>query len=149
MTEKASGQVKRVTNGVVTGVVLDLAVNSNSERGLLGIALHPDFPQVPFVYLYNTESTTGSDTNVAANVPLLGNRVDRFRWNGSTLSFDKNIINYARSRTTVTTWPIRHCPCCVATTMGACCASVRTASGSPSRSLGGKVKAQPRGKRNV
>lgn len=41
VTEKASGQVKRVTGGVVQGTVLDLAVNSNSERGLLGIALHP------------------------------------------------------------------------------------------------------------
>jgi glucose/arabinose dehydrogenase len=92
VTEKASGQVKRITNGVVSGVVLDLAVNSNSERGLLGIALHPDFPANPGVYLYNTESTTGADTNVAANVPLLGNRVDRFVWNGSTLTFDRNII---------------------------------------------------------
>ena len=92
VTEKATGQVKRVTDGVVTGVVLDLAVNSNSERGLLGIALHPRFPSTPYVYLYNTESTTGADTNVAANVPLLGNRVDRFVWNGSTLTFDRNII---------------------------------------------------------
>jgi hypothetical protein len=31
VTEKASRQVKRVTDGVVTGVVLDLAVNFNSE----------------------------------------------------------------------------------------------------------------------
>jgi aldose sugar dehydrogenase len=92
ITEKATGQVKRVTNGVVTGVVLDLAVNSNSERGLLGIALHPSFPRVPYVYLYNTESTTALDTNVAADVPLLGNRVDRFTWNGSMLTFDRNII---------------------------------------------------------
>jgi glucose/arabinose dehydrogenase len=92
VTEKASGQVKRVTNGIVTGVVLDLAVNSNSERGLLGMALHPDFPDTPYVYLYNTESTTGADTNVAANVPLLGNRVDRFVWDGATLEFDMNII---------------------------------------------------------
>ena len=92
VTEKASGRVKRVTNGVVTGVVLDLAVNSNSERGLLGIALHPNFPATPWVYLYNTESTTGADTAVAANVPLLGNRVDRFVWDGSTLTFDRSII---------------------------------------------------------
>ena len=92
VTEKASGQVKRVTNGVVTGVVLDLAVNSNSERGLLGIALHPNFPATPWVYLYNTESTTGADTTVVANVPLLGNRVDRFVWDGSALFFDRNII---------------------------------------------------------
>jgi glucose/arabinose dehydrogenase len=92
VTEKASGQVKRVTAGVVKGVVLDLAVNSNSERGLLGIALHPKFPGTPYVYLYNTESTTGADTNAVANVPLLGNRVDRFVWNGSGLVFDRNII---------------------------------------------------------
>lgn len=92
VTEKASGQVKRVTNGVVAGVVLDLAVNSNSERGLLGMALHPRFPRTPYVYLYNTESSTGADSNVAADVPLLGNRVDRFVWNGSTLTFDRNII---------------------------------------------------------
>jgi glucose/arabinose dehydrogenase len=92
VTEKATGQVQRITNGVLAGVVLDLAVNSNSERGLLGIALHPDFPTTPYVYIYNTESTTGADSNVAAEVPLLGNRVDRFAWNGSTLTFDKNII---------------------------------------------------------
>src|SRR5512139_684441 len=92
VTEKASGQVKRITNGVVQGVVLDLAVNSSSERGLLGIALHPDFPANPGVYLYNTESTTGADTAVLANVPLLGNRVDRFVWTGSVLVFDRSII---------------------------------------------------------
>lgn len=92
VTEKASGQVKRVTGGVVTGVVLDLAVNSASERGLLGIALHPDFPDNPGVYLYNTESTTGADSNLVAEVPLLGNRVDRFVWDGTTLTFDRNII---------------------------------------------------------
>jgi glucose/arabinose dehydrogenase len=58
--EKATGQVKHVVNGVVVGTVLDLAVNSGSERGLLGIALHPNFPATPHVYLYWTESTTGS-----------------------------------------------------------------------------------------
>lgn len=92
VTEKASGQVKRVQNGVVTGVVLDLAVNSGSERGLLGMALHPQFASNPYVYLYNTESTTGADTAVLDEAPLLGNRVDRFVWNGSTLVFDRNIV---------------------------------------------------------
>jgi glucose/arabinose dehydrogenase len=91
--EKATGKVQRVTNGVLAGTVLDLAVNNGSERGLLGIALHPDFPQNPGVYLYWTESTTGSDTDVLANTPLLGNRVDRFVWDGSTLTFDKNLIH--------------------------------------------------------
>lgn len=90
--EKASGLVKRFTDGAPAGTVLDLAVNSNSERGLLGIVVHPQFPAVPWVYLYWTESSTGADSNVAANVPLLGNRVDRFVWNGSTLTFDRNLI---------------------------------------------------------
>jgi glucose/arabinose dehydrogenase len=90
--EKATGQVKRVVNGVVQSTVLDLAVNSGSERGLLGIALHPDFPATPHVYLYWTESTTGADTTVLSETPLLGNRVDRFVWDGSTLTPDQTII---------------------------------------------------------
>ena len=90
--EKISGRVKRVTDGAVVGAVLDLAVNSASERGLLGIALHPGFPTTPFVYLYWTESSTGADSSALADVPLLGNRVDRFVWNGSTLTFDRNLI---------------------------------------------------------
>jgi aldose sugar dehydrogenase len=91
--EKASGQVKRVVNGVVQATpILDLAVNSASERGLLSLVLHPDFPATPFVYVRWTESSTGADTNVISNVPLLGNRIDRFIWNGSTLAFDRNII---------------------------------------------------------
>jgi glucose/arabinose dehydrogenase len=65
--EKASGQVKRVINGVVQPTpVLDLAVNSASERGLLSLALHPDFPATPLVYIRWTESSTGADTNVTS-----------------------------------------------------------------------------------
>jgi aldose sugar dehydrogenase len=90
--EKNTGQVKRVVNGAVTGTVLDLAVNFGSERGLLGIALHPQFPANPGVYLYWTESTTGADTNVLSQTPLLGNRVDRFVWDGAALTFDTNLI---------------------------------------------------------
>jgi glucose/arabinose dehydrogenase len=90
--EKATGKVQRAVNGVIQGAVLDLAVNSASERGLLGIALHPDFHINPGVYLYWTESSTGMDSSALADVPLLGNRVDRFVWNGSTLTFDKNLI---------------------------------------------------------
>jgi glucose/arabinose dehydrogenase len=100
--EKASGQVKRVTNGVIqASPVLDLAVNSASERGLLSMALHPNFPTTPQVYVRWTESSTGADTNVTANVPLLGNRVDRFVWNAaaSTLTFDASIIELRARQT--------------------------------------------------
>jgi glucose/arabinose dehydrogenase len=91
--EKNTGRVRRVVEGVVGPSVLDLAVNFASERGLLGVALHPDFPDTPFVYLYWTESTTGGDTDVLSETPLLGNRVDRFVWDGSTLTFDRNLIH--------------------------------------------------------
>ena len=105
--EKASGKVKRIRtqNGVQTSTdVLDLAVNSASERGLLSIALHPDFPTNPGVYLFWTESSTGADSAVLGEVgnpasPFppgtpnpFGSRIDRFVWNGSTLTFDRNLL---------------------------------------------------------
>jgi glucose/arabinose dehydrogenase len=114
--EKNTGQVKRVVNGAVQGVVLDLAVNFASERGLLGIALHPNFPANPGVYLYWTCRSTAepagdpftpeeevcSDTSAAMfgqpdtddilRVPLRGNRVDRFVWTGSALVFENNLL---------------------------------------------------------
>jgi len=90
--EKETGRVRRVMNGAIQSTVLDLPVNFGSERGLLGIALHPEFPTNPGIYLYWTESTTGNDTSVLSATPLLGNRVDRFTWDGSTLTFDQNII---------------------------------------------------------
>lgn len=99
-------------NGAVTATVFDLGVNFASERGLLGIALHPRFPADPGVYLYWTCRSTAPptdpflpdeerclDANMFApdsgnllEVPLLGNRVDRFTWDGSTLHFDRNLI---------------------------------------------------------
>jgi len=98
--EKASGQIKRVINGVVQATpVLDLPVNSNSERGLLSLALDPDFPSTPAMYIRWTESSTGADSGAVADVFTLGNRVDRFIWNGSVLTQDRNIIQL-RSRQT-------------------------------------------------
>lgn len=99
--EKTTGQVKRVTDGKVQGVVLDLAVNGFSERGLLGIALHPDFKNNGFVYLrwtcrapsFADECAEGTEDSMEpGEVALLGNRVDRFTWDGSKLTFDQNII---------------------------------------------------------
>jgi aldose sugar dehydrogenase len=119
VAEKNTGRVKRVTNGTAQ-TVLDLSVNFASERGLLGIALHPRFPTNPGVYLYWTCRSTAeldddpfrpeeeacSDTSAAMfglpdtgrpntdeilRVPLLGNRVDRFVWNGSNLVYERNL----------------------------------------------------------
>jgi glucose/arabinose dehydrogenase len=90
--EKMSGRVLNVRDGAVQNVALNLAVNSFSERGLLGIALHPNFPGNPGVYLYWTESSTGADSVQPGDVATLGNRVDRFEWNGTTLTQGPNII---------------------------------------------------------
>ncbi len=113
--EKNTGMVKRVVNGAVQSTVLDLAVNNASERGLLGIALHPRFYTNGFVYLFwscrssvpadadpffpeqercSDDNMLGADSELTdlLGVPLLGNRIDRFVWNGSTLTFDRNLI---------------------------------------------------------
>src|SRR3954447_23349468 len=89
--EKSTGQVKRVRDGGAPEVVLDLAVNSASERGLLGIALDQNFKLNGWVYLFWSESTTGADSTDLAAVPVLGNRLDRFVWNGTTLTYDRTL----------------------------------------------------------
>ena len=100
--EKASGQIKRVIDGVLQSTrVLDLAVNSASERGLLSVVLHPNFPSPPHVFVRWTESATGADTTQISEVPLLGNRVDRYIWNAKrgTLTFDRNLISMRARQT--------------------------------------------------
>jgi len=91
--EKSTGRVQMLHPGAPPQPVLDLAVNNAVERGLLGIALHPDFASNGWVYLYWTESTTGTDSGHLEDTPLLGNRVDRFVWDGTRLTRDINIIH--------------------------------------------------------
>lgn len=67
------GNVRRVTGGVLAPTpVLTLTVNSEEERGALGIAVDTSSP--PHVFLYFTES-------VVPNGATLGNRVYRYDWN--------------------------------------------------------------------
>jgi aldose sugar dehydrogenase len=114
VAEKNTGMVKRVVNGVVQTTVLDLSVNNASERGLLGLALHPRFPANPSVYLFwSCRSNTPldgdpftpeeqvcsdaamsgpPDTDNVLLVPLRGNRVDRFELVGSSLVYRQNLL---------------------------------------------------------
>lgn len=90
--QKNNGQVRRVANGVLqSGPVLDVNVDSQSERGLLGIAVHPNFPGTPFIYLYFTESSTGTDSSGSA----AANRVYQYTWNSGagTLTHPTPILN--------------------------------------------------------
>jgi glucose/arabinose dehydrogenase len=109
--EKNTGRVQHVVGDTVQNTALDLAVNNSSERGLLGITLDPNFAANHLVYLYWTcqaphpedpftpSQTTcaavpalGTDTDDILAVPLLGNRVDRFVWDGQNLTFERNLI---------------------------------------------------------
>ena len=78
--KKATGQVKWFRDGKLKATVLDLAVNSASERGLLGIALHPKFRKNGWVYLFWSESRSGLDSITLDDARLMGNRIDRFEW---------------------------------------------------------------------
>jgi glucose/arabinose dehydrogenase len=90
--QKNDGQVRRVINDVLQPTpVLDVAVDQISERGLLGIAVHPAFPSVPWIYLYYTESGTGADT--AGSPAPVGNRLYRYRWDGNGLVEPALLLN--------------------------------------------------------
>jgi len=87
--QKNDGQVRRVLNGVLqSSPVLDLDVSNNSERGLLGIALHPNFSTNHLVYLYFTESSTSGD----GGSPTF-NRVVRYTLDGNNLVNQEPIID--------------------------------------------------------
>jgi glucose/arabinose dehydrogenase len=90
--EKNTGKVKRVQGSTVTDV-LDLDVSTSSERGLIGIELHPDFDTNNLVYLqYSLSSTPGDGTG-----NLLENRVSRFTWDATaqTLGNEQSIFSIA------------------------------------------------------
>ncbi len=90
VTEKNTGRVQIATGRTVTGTALDLPVANNSERGLLGIALSPTFATDNFVFLSYTRSTTDGGA-------AFDNRVERYRWNGSTLAFDRRVLTMPAS----------------------------------------------------
>lgn len=100
VAEKTTGRVMRVTDGEVVGPVVQLATNFADERGVLGITLHPQFSENNYVYIYWTwsgegeapEGLFGEPTDDLEQVAELGNRVDRFVWDGQQLTFDQNIV---------------------------------------------------------
>ncbi len=60
-TEKETGSVRVVTprGELVDRPFVTLPVVPDAERGLLGIAVHPDFPDEPWVYLYRSDAADG------------------------------------------------------------------------------------------
>lgn len=68
-----TGELRVIKNGVVLPTpFMTLTVNSDGERGLLGVAFDPNYATNRFVYVYYT-----------ATAPTIHNRVSRFTASGS------------------------------------------------------------------
>ena len=72
-TEKETGDVRIIRDGrVLPQPFVHVSVEGSAERGLLGIALHPDFERQPWVYLYYSEK--GGASNRIIRVRAEGDR---------------------------------------------------------------------------
>ena len=86
-TEKASGNVRLYQKGALNpSPVIHFAVNSETERGLLGIAIDPNFNANHYIYVYYTCA-------VGPGCPVLENRVARFAENNGVGSNPVTIFN--------------------------------------------------------
>lgn len=85
LVTEQSGQLRLVNaDGTLVGTpVLDLSarVDDSGERGLLGVAVHPEFATNGYVYLYFT-NTQGSTRN----------RLSRFTMSGSTINSNTETV---------------------------------------------------------
>jgi glucose/arabinose dehydrogenase len=76
------GQLRVIKDGVLlTTPFATLSVNASGERGLLGVAFHPNFATNRYVYVYYT-----------ARTPTIHNRVSRFTANGDVAAGGETII---------------------------------------------------------
>ncbi|WP_460971962.1 PQQ-dependent sugar dehydrogenase [Spirosoma migulaei] len=80
-----NGNLRVIKNGaLLADPFLQLTVDSNVERGLLGIAFDPSFTTNQYIYLYYTVPTSGT---VAAH-----NRISRFTANSDVASIGSELI---------------------------------------------------------
>jgi hypothetical protein len=76
------GALRVIKNGsLLAAPFVTLTVNASGERGLLGVAIDPDFGNSPFVYVYYT-----------ATSPNIHNRVSRFRANGDVAAGSEEVL---------------------------------------------------------
>jgi glucose/arabinose dehydrogenase len=72
----------RQSSGAAIGTMLTLSVDSQGERGLLGVTPHPDFASNGFIYVYYTTPSGGTH-----------NRISRFTVSGNTAAGEVQIAN--------------------------------------------------------
>jgi aldose sugar dehydrogenase len=84
--EKDNGRVRVIEDGELRPEpLLDVAVASDGERGMLGIALSKENDTTTYVFLYFTESGGGVDGDDMQGVPPAGNRLYRYELQGNQL----------------------------------------------------------------
>lgn len=62
VTERDSGKIKRIVGNEVSEIGTVPGVDPSSEGGLLGIAVDPEYPKKPYIYVYYS---TGDDNRIA------------------------------------------------------------------------------------
>ena len=77
--DRDAGKVYRVTNGDLSGPILDVNVGTEGYRGLLGVVVTANEKEFTRVFLYYTEARThdGDDATKKPTTPL-GNRLFRY-----------------------------------------------------------------------
>ena len=84
LVSERPGRIRLIKNGVLQNELYSrIDVAHVGEGGLMGLAVHPDFPQKPYIYAMHTYRKGEN----------LYNRVIRLRDNGRTGTFDKTIID--------------------------------------------------------
>lgn len=78
VTEKNTGRVRHVRNGVIGNTVLDLPVATAADRGLLSLVKSPDFNQTGHIFLFYSFAIADGGTWVE-------NRIERYTWNGTAM----------------------------------------------------------------
>ena len=73
--EKDTGRIRLLSPDGSDRVAARLPVLGGAERGLLGLATHPRFPEEPWLYVYYSDARTGR--NRLVRVRLAGGRVGR------------------------------------------------------------------------
>jgi glucose/arabinose dehydrogenase len=90
--EKNDGTVRRVVNGtVLQEPLLDVAVATKDERGMLGIDIAENVGH-PYVFLYYTEANEEDGEDLQGIEPPLGNRLYRYE-----LDDDDDVNDYNNS----------------------------------------------------
>ncbi|MEN6617632.1 MAG: PQQ-dependent sugar dehydrogenase, partial [Syntrophorhabdus sp.] len=84
LVSERPGRIRLIKNGnLASEPYATLTVTSEGEGGLMGLAMHPNFPREPYIYAMHTYTVKGK----------LYNKVIRLKDNGTKGIYDRDIID--------------------------------------------------------